>query len=321
MARCLDSIIENSYPKEFLTVLVCDGNSDDKTPDIIASYAEQYPYIKYLKNEKQTTPFALNLGIQFNQSDVAIILGAHSFIAPNYIEQCIYHLEKDDSVGCVGGFIENIYDNEESRIIGFAMSQSFGVGSAYFRTGGKEGYVDTVSFGAYRREVFEKIGYFDDALVRNQDDEFNFRVTQAGYNILLTKDIKSYYTVRASFKKLFKQYYQYGYWKVYVNTIHKQITTYRQLVPFLFVIFLFGGLALSCCSCIIGIAYLSIILIYLMTGLIISFKSGMNLLSKLKVVYAFINLHLSYGLGFAHGIYRFVIRKNSPDSKMERLTR
>lgn len=321
IGNCLDSIIRSTYPKEYLSVLVCDGNSKDKTQDIIMDYENKYPFITCLRNERLTTPYALNLGIKHNHSDIVIILGAHSYIAPDFIDQCVLHLDKNEEIGCVGGILENIYENEDSKIIGFAMSQPFGVGTAYFRTGAREGFVDTVPFGAYRREVFDKIGYFDTNLVRNQDDEFNFRLTEAGYKIYLSKDIKSYYAVRASFTNLFNQYYQYGYWKIYVNKKHRKITTFRQTVPFLFVIFLFAGLVWSLFSPVVAIVYFSVLLIYLITGFAFSFKQKMSLRSRFKVVYSFIILHISYGFGYANGIGDFLINHGQPNRKMSTLTR
>jgi GT2 family glycosyltransferase len=121
------------------------------------------------------------------------------------------------------------------------MSSVFGVGNAHFRTGGKSGCVDTVAFGAYRREVFERVGFFDEELARNQDDEFNYRVVQGGFKIFLDPAIQSDYFVRGSISKLYKQYDQYGYWKVFVNKKHGAVTTLRQLAPPLWVLFLLMG--------------------------------------------------------------------------------
>ena len=321
IGQCLDSIINTTYPKELLSVLVCDGLSTDNTPQVILSYEEKYSYITYLRNEHRTTPYALNLGIQHNKSDIVIILGAHSTIAPDFIEQCLKTFEINSEIGCVGGIVKNTFENEVSEVIGFAMSQPFGVGTSYFRTGNKEGYVDTVPFGAYKREVFDKVGYFNTHLVRNQDDEFNFRLSQAGIKIYLNKDIVSHYVVRASFYKLFRQYYQYGYWKVYVNKMHGKITTFRQLIPFLFVVFLLGGMVLASFSNILMWIYLGAIFLYLLFGFAASFKKKMTLKRHFEVMACFATLHLSYGLGYANGIIDFFIRRRKPEQKMSELTR
>ena len=228
------------YKDGAIDVFVCDGMSTDATTALVEKYALTHPMVHVLMNKKQTTPFALNLGIRKSEADVVIILGAHSELYPDYISKCMEAFSLGTNIGCTGGIIENEYENETAEVIGKAMSSSFGVGNAHFRTGNKNGYVDTVAFGAYKREVFSKVGYFDEELIRNQDDEFNYRVTKAGFKIYLYSEIRCKYFVRASFGKLFKQYYQYGYWKVYVAKKHHAVTTFRQLVPLFFVLFLIG---------------------------------------------------------------------------------
>ena len=176
IGKCIDSILKQDYPQEQLLVYVCDGKSNDGTVRIIDAYAAKYSNIRLLINEKQTTPFALNLGIKESDSDVVIILGAHAELYPDYVSNCIKAFSFDQNIGCTGGIIENVYENETAAVIGKAMSSGFGVGNAHFRTGNKDGLVDTVAFGAYKKEVFEKIGLFNEELIRNQDDEFNGRI-------------------------------------------------------------------------------------------------------------------------------------------------
>ena len=118
------------------------------------------------------------------------------------------------------------------------MSTPFGVGDAKFRTGGSAGHVDTVAFGAYRRDALEEIGLFDVALSRNQDDELNYRLLKSGWRIWFDPRISSQYHVRSTYRNLVRQYYQYGYWKVFVNLKHRTITTWRQTVPALFLLVL-----------------------------------------------------------------------------------
>lgn len=318
---CLQSIVNCTFPKKNLDVIVCDGNSHDGSDNIILQYEEKYPYIHFISNPNLTTPYALNMGIKYNNSDVVIILGAHSTIEKDFIERNIEVLFSEPSIGCCGGILTNSYADEKSLIIGYAMSQPFGVGNAHFRTGNKEGYVDTVAFGAYKREVFDKVGLFDEQLTRNQDDEYNFRLSQAGYKIYLNKDIQSYYVVRSSFNKLFRQYYQYGYWKVYVNKKHKQITTIRQTIPFCFILFLIAGLVLSLCCRFFSYAYLTIILCYFILAFTHSGRSHFTIKQRLKVVKSYLILHLSYGIGYAEGVWDFIICRKKPGKRKSALTR
>ncbi|HRG58392.1 MAG TPA: glycosyltransferase family 2 protein [Bacteroidia bacterium] len=311
IGKCLQSIVDCSFNKSFLSVYVCDGLSNDNTAKIIQSFADKHPFIHYIENKKQSTPFALNLGLKADDADIKIILGAHAEIYPNYIEKCIEAFQFDKQLGCVGGFIENVYENETAEVIGKAMSSGFGVGNAHFRTGAADGYVDTVAFGAYKREVFDKIGYFDEELIRNQDDEFNFRLLKHGFKIYLFREIRSMYYVRASFNKLYKQYFQYGYWKVYVNKKHHTITTLRQIVPLLFVLYLFGGAMISFLHPIILIMYIMVLIFYFAAGIYFASKLDSQLNLKFKIVKSFFILHYSYGLGYLKGIFDFFILKKS----------
>jgi cellulose synthase/poly-beta-1,6-N-acetylglucosamine synthase-like glycosyltransferase len=319
--KCLQSIINCNYPKDALNVYVCDGDSSDGTIEIIKKYEKEILYIHYLRNEAKTTPQALNLGLKIKNYDVGIILGAHAEIHPDFVNACIDSFGHDPMIGCVGGVIENIHENETSQIISLAMSSSFGVGNAYFRTGTKSGYVDTVAFGAYKKEVFEKCGYFDDELVRNQDDEFNFRIQKNGFKIWLSPSIRSKYYVRASYTKLFRQYLQYGYWKVYVNRKHKTVTTIRQLFPAALIAFLISGAILSLFSLYIFIAYLSIILLYLLMALFFALKT-MNGASQLfPIMKTFFILHISYGWGYIKGLWDFFLLGKNASEKQTKLSR
>jgi len=201
------------------------------------------------------------------------------------------------------------------------MSSVFGVGSAHFRTGTKEGFVDTVAFGAYKQVVFDTIGYFDEELVRNQDDEFNYRVIKHGFKIYLSRSIRSKYYVRARFKKLFKQYYQYGYWKVYVNTKHKTVTTTRQIIPALFVsyiIFCFFTLLIKPLLSF----YLSLVfLLYLGLATFSAWRIANNLGKIPLIVYSFFILHLSYGIGYIEGVFNFLIIRKKPSKRYKKSSR
>ncbi len=307
IGRCIDSILLQDYPLENISVFVCDGKSTDETIAIIKDYSAKHRNINLLINEKRTTPFALNLGIKASNSDIVIILGAHSELYPNYVSSCIEAFNFGDNIGCTGGIIENVYENETSEVIGKAMSSVFGVGNAHFRTGNKDGFVDTVAFGAYKREVFDKAGLFDEELIRNQDDEFNFRLLSKGYTIYLFRKIRSKYFVRASFEKLFKQYEQYGYWKVYVNKKHNTVTTVRQVIPLLFVLFLFFGFLLSFLHPFFILLYAFTMTMYLVMSSIFAVTMASELTHPIKIVYSFFVLHFSYGWGYLKGIIDFFI--------------
>lgn len=319
--KCILSILSADYPQEKIKVFVCDGLSTDNTREIVSSLSNKHKNIQLIDNEKQTTPFALNLGLKASNCAIKIILGAHAEIDKDFLKNNVSVLNDYPEVGCAGGIIENVYENESAETIGLAMSSEFGVGNAHFRTGSKNGFVDTVAFGAYRNEVFEKIGYFDEDLIRNQDDEFNFRLLQNGFKIYLNSNIKSKYYVRASFRKLYKQYYQYGYWKVYVNKKHKAVTSVRQLVPLFFVLFLFLGLTLSFLHWVLGTLFSLGVLAYIGLAIVFASQKSTSFEKITGIAYTFFLLHFSYGLGYLVGIFDFIALNKGPRISSQKLTR
>lgn len=321
ISKCLESLISCHYPKNDLTVYVCDGMSTDGTREIINHYSQNYNYIHLLDNPEKTTPYALNIGLKKSNAEIKIILGAHSEVYPDFIDQCLLAFKNDSAIGCVGGIIENEFDDATSEAISCAMSSVFGVGSAHFRTGTKEGFVDTVAFGAYKQEVFDAVGYFDEDLVRNQDDEFNYRVIKHGFKIYLSRSIRSKYYVRARFKKLFKQYYQYGYWKVYVNAKHKTVTTTRQIIPALFFAYLIFCLLTVFINPLLGFYSSILLMVYLGLAIVSAWHVSKKTNKIPLVVNSFFILHLSYGIGYIEGIFNFLIIRKKPSKRYKKSSR
>jgi GT2 family glycosyltransferase len=201
------------------------------------------------------------------------------------------------------------------------MSSQFGVGNAHFRTGIKDGYVDTVAFGAYHREVFDKIGLFDTDLTRNQDDEFNFRILKNGGKIWLTTATHAAYYVRSSYKKLLKQYFQYGYWKVLVNRKHKTVTTLRQVIPSAFVMGLIVAVIGSFLYKKAWMLLVSILAIYFLVSMLFAIARGSGVKQTSGIVCAFIVLHLGYGTGYLRGIIDFLLLNRKPSAQQTQITR
>lgn len=319
IANCVESILNQGYQN--LELLVVDGMSDDKTLDVLKRYSGDQR-LQILKNTEKVTPIALNLGIEHANGDIVIIFGAHAEMLPDYIEKCMRTFQIDEQIGCVGGVLYQLHENLKAKWISNAMSSPFGVGNAHFRTGLKSGYVDTVAFGAYKKEVFYKIGLFDASLVRNQDDEFNYRLIQSGYKIYLNHEIKSNYYVRSSFMKLYKQYFQYGYWKVFVNKKHKTVTTYRQLVPAVFVASLVVGVVLALISATLCWVYFSGILLYFGMSVFFAIKKTSSIQDVFGVIWSFLLLHIGYGLGYWKGFFEFIVLNKTVVNKAQRkLTR
>lgn len=319
--RCLRSLVEADRTGMHVDVRVCDGLSDDGTVAVIDRMAAQHPWIQRVDNAQRTTPQAMNLGLRPPGYDVGIILGAHAEVDPAFLRENLRLLEARPDAGCVGGIIENVYTDPASRRIGAAMGHPFGVGGAHFRTGRKEGEVDTVAFGAYRRAVFDQVGFFDERLVRNQDDEFNYRVVKGGWRILLSPAIRSRYYVRASYRRLYGQYWQYGFWKVYVNQLHGSITTLRQLVPALWVACLLAGAPLAMLHPLLAKLYVAGMGTYLLAALASAIGAAPVPMDIPGVLLAFITLHFSYGLGYLQGIWKLVVLRQQPGAGQAKASR
>lgn len=322
IGKSLNSLLNSELDEIEMEVLVVDGMSSDRTVGIVNRLAASDARIRLLKNERRITPAALNLGITNSENaDVIIILGAHSEVEPDFIKKNIEVLITHPQAACAGGLISNVFENETAEIVGLAMSSPFGVGDATFRTGGRPGFVETVAFGAYRRNVFDQIGLFDERLVRNQDDEFNFRLIKNGGKIFFDPSIKSLYYVRSSYRKLARQYFQYGYWKVFVNRLHKTVTTWRQTIPFFFVLFLFLGVIMTPVNKVFFGFLLTGMLAWFLGALAASIERRCPSWNWHKLILVFFILHFSYGLGYAKGILDFLILRKMPDTVSPKITR
>ena len=233
----LDSILANEYPRDRLEVLIVDGMSDDGTRAVIAGYASRHSVIKLLDNPKRITPCALNLGISRTRGTIIMRMDAHVHYPPTYVADLVDWLVRTGADN-VGGACVTLPANgtATARAIAAALAHPFGIGNARFRLGTTElRDVDTVPFGCFRREVFERVGLFDEDLVRNQDDEFNFRLLRAGGRVVIVPGVVSQYYARASLGKLWRMFFQYGYFKPLVARKVGAVMTARQLVPPLFV--------------------------------------------------------------------------------------
>jgi GT2 family glycosyltransferase len=318
----LKCIYENDYPKELIEIIIVDGFSNDGTRDLFPHILKENPNVNIIDNPKQRTPYAFNLGIREAKGDIVMICGARFLLSKNYIKEIVNVLNAHSEIGCVGGRIINVYENTTSEIISKAMASKFGVGFNNFRTVDKDLFVDTVTPPSFRKSIFEEIGYFDERLVRNQDDDFSFRLIKAGYRILLKSNISFKYYVRASFYNLFKQYRQYGYWKVFVNKKHKTVTTLRQLFPLLFLL----SFPLFALLILINIKFAYVFLIEIFSYFFLNFifalkTNAFNLTYIVKQMYTCFILHFSYGLGYLEGILDFILLNKKPNEKNETLSR
>lgn len=320
--QCIEAIYASTLDHSILlTVIVVDGMSDDGTRETLSNLQTIYPTLVIVDNDRKVTPVAFNLGIQYTEFDFLQIIGARHIISSNYIAKSLDILNKKKDVWCVGGKIKNVFTNKESQIISEVMSTPLGMGLGNFRTLNESTYTDTVTSPMYPKFVFDKIGMFDEQLARNQDDDFNFRISKAGGKIWFENEIELDYYVRSNFKGLSRQFYQYGYWKVFVNKKHKTFTTIRQLAPPIFVLYLSSLFLISFMPFYMTILYLSGVLLYGFLILFVSVKKAKRLASVFQYIMTFIILHLSYGFGYLHGILNFMLLNRRPSSNQMKLTR
>ena len=309
ISACIESVIQSDYPKDLMELYFIDGMSPDGTASIIKEYSEKYPYIKLLENPHKTVPYALNLAIDQSIGDLIIRLDAHAIYPKNYFLDLVKWQMKLDADN-VGGLCRTLPAQKTpvAHAIAEAVSSKFGMGNAYFRIGTSQvRKVDTVPFGCFKRDLFERIGKFDVELTRNQDDEFNGRIVKNGGSVYLIPHIVSDYYARDTIRKVSQMFYQYGLFKPLVNKKLGSPATLRQFAPPVFVLGLFFGLILSFVSHVFMIPFVVIMAVYLFTALDYGRKAGnkwgdWKLVLWMPIVYFVI--HVSYGWGYLRGFYK-----------------
>jgi len=315
IVNCLESIISQDYPKNKLEVWFIDGMSNDGTRLMVQQYIEKYSYIKLLDNQKKIVPYALNIGIKASTGDVIIRLDGHCIYPSNYVSTLVKYLFElnADNVGGVWK-IQPARNNSICKAIAIASSHVFGVGNSTHKTGTTRIIeTDTVPFGCFRREVFDKVGLFDVELIRNQDDEFNARIIKYGGKVFLLPQVSIDYMARDTIGKMSKMYYQYGLFKPLVNKKLGFPATARQVFPAMFVFGLIGGAFLSCFSRIFLAFYLIIIALYMVIALFCGIQSAtQNNDWKLIFIlpFVFFIIHFSYGWGYWVGLFKVFAGKN-----------
>jgi GT2 family glycosyltransferase len=293
---------------------VVDGLSTDRTREILEGYSERYPFIRILENPKKVTPIAMNLGIKDASGEIVILVNAHSILDKDFLRNNVLCLKRMVEASAIGGRLQTINESKTiiSQAIPVAADSLFGCGGRRYRNRTKEGFIkDTLPYCAYRKEIFLKIGYIDEELIRDQDEEFNYRLLKNDGKIYFNPNIKSYLHIRPTLKKLWRQHFQYGYWKVRVAQKVGAIFTWRQLVPGIFVGSLIFCLFFSLVSKTFLFILSGIVSLYIAVNL--GFSLHLSLKNKLRFVFVlpvvFATLHFSYGLGFLKGVFDFVILK------------
>ena len=311
--NCLDSLLSQDYPVENLEIVLVDGMSDDSTTKIVDDYLKKYNFIKLLSDPKRTVQYALNIGMKAASGKYIVRMDAHSEYASDYISSCIKYL-KDTKASNVGGPMRAFAETGRTEInadlqsaVAAAYHSDFALGGGKNHDSSYEGFADTVFLGAFKKSDIEKLGYYDERLVRNEDDDLSFRMIENGMKIFITPAIKSKYYPRSSYSDVFKQYFEYGMWKVAVIKKHKKPARISHLVPMLFVAFMTIFGILSFVSKFFLFVFGAVMALYFILDFYFSFtnKNLQNLKSKFSLMLVHFVIHFSYGLGFWAGIFKF----------------
>ena len=297
--KCMHSLLNQTYPKQQTEFILIDGLSNDDTVSKLEQYTSNLKMC-ILSNEKRLVPYALNIGIQHAKGKYIIRMDAHAEYAPDYIEKCVYYLENTsaDNVGGIAATKGSGFFGEANAEI---LSSKFGVGNSDFRTETKSGYVDTVPFGAFRRKLFEQIGFFNPDLPRSEDNDFNSRIRANGGKVYLAADIRFTYYCRDTAKGLLLQAIKNGNALFLTLQKNPKAMSLRHYIPFLFLV------SLLC------LPPIAVILPFfrLILAIELGTYSLLNVLFSLKsarLIYFFYKLimfpvfHLSYGLGSLLGL-------------------
>jgi succinoglycan biosynthesis protein ExoA len=310
--RSLGAILQQDYPSQQLEVLIADGMSEDETRNVVLELQAAYPAIsvRVFDNPKKVVAAGLNTLLSQTRGEVIVRVDGHTIIAPDYIRQCVKALQRTGADN-VGGRMDPVAETRFGEAVAGVTSSPFGVGGARFHYSTREEWVDTVYLGAWPRHVFKVVGNFDEEQVRNQDDEFNYRLLRHGGRILLSPRIKSWYYNRSTLGSLWRQYFQYGFWKVRVMQKHPSQMRLRQFVPPAFVASLLFSLTMAAFSRIGVVLFACALGSYTIANVAASVtvaQSGNRRLLPLLML-GFATIHVAYGLGFLTGLLRFANRR------------
>jgi len=285
----------NAMPADKELVII-DGGSTDKTIEIINRYQSAHRNIKLFNNPSKFVPYALNSAIKETIGDPIIRLDAHTQYAEDYFVKIMETFSKSGA-DIVGGPMRAIGTTPFQKAVADATSTSFGIGDSSFHDENHEGFVDSVYLGAWKRSIFNEVGFFDTDMIRNQDDEFHYRAKSRGKKIYLNPEIRSFYRPRSTFGTLFQQYYQYGLFKPLVLKKVRSGMKIRHLIPAGFVFYLFLLIVFN------PFYYLFIpLILYFQLDLLFSFKSKGSIVKSLYMILIYPILHISYGSGFLKGL-------------------
>lgn len=313
----LNSIMSQDYPSDQVEVIIADGESDDNTRKLIQDYIVKHHNVKLIDNPERVVPFALNYAIKMASGEVIVRLDAHSKYPSNYVSRLVEELANTGGDNVGGVWVTTpANDGVVATAIALSTSHPLGIGDASYRLENPEiKEVDTVPFGCFPKDVFDRIGLFDTDLIRNQDDEFNGRIINNGGKIFLIPDVEIEYYARATVSTMMRMFFQYGLFKPLVNVKLGSPATLRQFIPPLFVLFLLAGLVTPFTFTFIQKIWLFGFVLYLLLTILVGLKIAIaNKRAALILVlpWLFPLIHVSYGWGYIKGFTMLHLLKKKP---------
>lgn len=310
----LDAIVKQSLPKQHIEVIIADGQSTDRTREVIQAFQALNPTlgIHIVENPRRIIPLALNIAIQNSQGEIIIRLDAHCIPYPDYLERCVKALQNGQGDNVGGVWEIRAFENQGkpasaiARSIAAAAAHPLGVGDALYRYANKPQSVDTVPFGAFQRSLVDRVGGFDESLLANEDYEFNARILRSGGVVWLDPAIRSVYFARSDIKALAKQYWRYGFWKARMLRRYANTLRWRQALPPIFVGSLIILSLLSLWSpgarWLLGLQLGGYLLILILAAIPRAYKKkDFFLIFGLPI--SITTMHLSWGAGLIAGLF------------------
>jgi glycosyltransferase involved in cell wall biosynthesis len=327
----LETLLDQDMGGMEWEALIADGMSDDGTRRVLELYASKDARIRLIENPGRIVSTGLNAAIRASRGQFVLRMDAHTRYARTYCHRCIETLVATGADNA-GGPARTEARGARAKAIAGAYHSRLSTGGGKFHDESYEGWVDTVPYGCWRREIFDRIGLLDETLVRNQDDEFNLRLIRAGGKIWQNPRIVSWYSPRATLGGLFRQYLQYGFWKVAVIRKHRIPGSWRHLVPMAFVL---ANIALPMAALVSWMAGRGLGMPGALWGLLmatyaaaltagsvaVARRHGWPTLPYLPAVFA--AYHVSYGLGFFAGLLHQgrLLRARSTEHLFTHITR
>jgi glycosyltransferase involved in cell wall biosynthesis len=309
IGRCLEAVLEQDYPGDLVEILVVDGGSNDGSAEIVGRYSQQHLNVRLLGGPGVNCPAAMNIGVKNSTGQFIAKVDAHGYVAKDYLSRSVEYLIENEDIKCVGGPIRPIPETITGKANALARSSRFGVGRGIYSVKHGIEFADTVQCGVYKKKALDEVGLFDESLQFGEDEEVNWRLRKMGYKIVVTPDIRFLYFPRNTFKKLFRQYFNYGVMRVAVIKKHGDFLRTKHLVPAVFVVSLVLTAMLALFGGLPGSIFIGILLSYVGLSLGFSLAIGANedwqCLWRLPVSFA--ALHFGYGLGFLIGLARSVV--------------